>query len=183
MSNETATTARAMPRTGRARITPPQHIADIVSGLLARHGDDIDAAREELVETIRQDPTVLADRYDAIAATLIRTHLDNVEHRTRRHVISPPARPANPDDTAGLAHIAERLLLDDYRIGVKPLGECTASDLTFDIARIKATEHGLRVRRKFEELIAEKIKAGKTVRASMTETTVRRLYESADKIS
>ena len=154
-------------------------IASIVEDVCGVHHDRNSAC--EIVRVKLRDQVFV----DALIELGIGVLVDNARHRMRAacvveavEIIQKPSRRTLANE---LDANRERLLLNDWIVGSKALGDCKSDELADARDREMAMSEGHRRNAKFYASIIGKLPKNKTVREALTNEQVARMLVDASK--
>lgn len=143
--------------------------------LLAEHSSIAEAAK-------LLDPKT-PDEGQALIRLGARALLSSIASEDRRPipaVIVTAAPRKGKDDTAGLRSVANRSLLDTYRLcGGKPIGDATREELVESATTHETLARGNMREASFQRAVAKMVPAGARVRDKVGEIDLRRMQAAA----
>ena len=154
-------------------------IASIVEEVCGVHHDRNAAC--EIVRAKLRDQVFV----DALIELGIGALVDGARHRLRSQCVADAAamvqNPSRRTLSKELDANRERLLLNDWIVGSKALGDCKSEDLAEARDREMAMSEGHRRNAKFYASIIGKLPKNKTVREALTNEQVARMLVDANK--
>lgn len=148
---------------------------------LARQVVETNPNIEECVDTVIAQ---LGETTQELLRAVVRVAVQAAVYAARaRQRVAAATRPAitivEQQATSG---IFKRTLLDSWYVGNKRLGDCTASELTFEAVQLGAQATGLQRKVEFYTQLAKRVGQSQ-VRSVLTEEQVASLYDNIAKLT